>query len=471
MADGGAPARSAEIYGYVRGRWGLLDTVADAPRDEVIHRGRAHLSRPEVVAVRILVGRAGDSVRGKPFVAYRAQKFNVPELDLPAFRPGSARMDGVPDDPPPIPPFLVPAQPPGGRPSGRRAARYVLAGTATLCLGFLAARHAIPGGADPYGLVPSATAVAVLIAAGLLLTRDLTRLEPTATSSPEDREAPAPEPAGQAAPPPVLRLLSDALARIDGEMPESVSGETTRLGIRLYAAGAADGQAARAGGAAGRDPVADCLLLLGEQEGEAARFAAALDDLLLGPEAQELYRAGRKDLAAYADGDGLGGGPGGTGLGHALARWIEAAAAGERGGGGNLAVLAVAPLPPTHTPVVEAVAGAFGGRGFSRDGTAVTAGFASVESALDAACAIRDAIRAGPTPSDAGCGLTIAARPRPGGPYPAPAASAALALARAAPGEVATTPVLRAVLTARGAALGYVPLPGAEGFVVSALGM
>jgi hypothetical protein len=474
MTDGGGPARAAEIYGYVRGRWLLLDAVADAPRDAVIRRGRTHLSRPEVEAVRILVERADGPVPGRLFVAYRAQKSDVPEPDLPALRPAAGPTDEVPDGPPPIPPPLVPAQPPEGRLSGRRAARFALAGTATLCLGFLAMRHGIQGGTDPYGLAPSATAVAVMIGAGLLLVRDMTRLELPATGMPEDAgngndtedgedtEEPPPVPAPpddvppagfspMDTPPvllPVLRLLADALARIDGDMPEPVSDEATRLGVRLYTAGAADGQAARAGGAAGRDPVTDCLLLLGEQEGEAARFAAALDDLLLGPEAQALYRAGREDLAALADG----GGPGGSRLGPALARWIEAAATGDRSG--DLTVLAVAPLPPAHAPVVEAVVGTFGGHGFSRDGTAVTAGFTSAQAALDAAHAIRDAVRTGPRPSGTvpGCALTIAARPRPGGSLPAPAASAALALARAAPGKVSVTPVLRAVLAARGAA-------------------
>lgn len=502
MADGSAtPARTAEIYGYVRGRWELLDTLVDAPRDEALHRGRACFARPEVEAVRILVERTDGSGAAKPFVAYRAQKSDVPEFDLlaprtSAPRPSAARAlpmrpgdaDDVAKGPPPIPPPLVPAELPARRPSGRQLLKGALAGTATLCLGFLTMQHAVSDGGSTYGISSSAVAVAVLIAAGLLLVRELNRLDLTAPAPPERTPEPLPMPAVPAEAPstdaapadvatvppdrsslfPVLRLLADALAKTDGEMPDTVSDEATRLGIRLYAAGAAAEHARRSGGVSGRDSVTDCLLLLGEREDEASRFAAALDDLLLAPEAQALYRAGREDLAALADGERNAGAE----LGHALAAWIEAAAAGGGAGGrrtGNLVVLAVAPLQPSHAPVIEAVVGAFGGRGFTRDGTAVTAGFVSLETALDAARAIRDAIRASPEPAEvvAGCGLTIAVEPRPGGTHPAPAASAALALARAAPGEVVATPVLRTVLAARGAALNYAPLPGSGGYLLA----
>ncbi|HEV7372257.1 hypothetical protein [Arenibaculum sp.] len=511
MADGSVtPARTAEIYGYVRGRWELLDTLVDAPRDEALHRGRACFARPEVEAVRILVERTDGSGAARPFVAYRAQKSDVPEFDLLASRPGVPRpsaaralpmrpgnADDIAEGLPPIPPPLVPADAPARRPSGRQLLKGALAGIATLCLGFLTMQHAVSDGGGTSGASSSAVAVAVLIAAGLLLVRELNRLDPAAAPPPERTREPLPVPAvpaeapsaeapsmeaapadmastdAAAVPPdrnslfPVLRLLADALARTDGEMPDTVSDEATRLGIRLYAAGAAAEHARRSGGASGRDPVTDCLLLLGEREDEASRFAAALDDLLLAPEAQALYRAGREDLTALASGDK----GAGAELGPALAAWIEAAAAGGRAGGraGNLVVLAVAPLHPSHAPVIEAVVGAFGGRGFTRDGTAVTAGFVALETALDAARAIRDAIRASPEPAGmvAGCGLTIAVEPRPGGIHPAPAASAALALARAAPGEVVATPVLRTVLAARGAALNYAPLPGSGGYLLA----
>lgn len=484
--DRSAPERTAEIYGYVDGRWRLLDAIRGGPREGVLRRAREVQADGRVRAVRVVMEKPGEDGGTRSYVAWRSQKAeDIPEMELssaatrrPTPTPAPKREAPRPAEavepipPPPIPPPLLPPDRPARRwRPDRRTIRLAVLGTvaagALLTL-FLRARPAMEGNGD---VVLGTGAGLALMASGLWIARDLLRVDvPPVRDKPaarlaERRQAPEARPSPPAAaipsppvPPPVatapdplppgpdkaallpvLRLTATALRRLEEEGASLPAGPATRLALRLYVAGACEERALLLGDAR-PGLVADGLELLGESAGEAAAFAAALDDALLAPGHQILYRAGRLDLAGFAQG----GGRPVTSLHRLLPGWIAwcAGRAGNPAPPARRAVLAVAPLAPESVPAVEAVVGAYGGEAFSRDGTALVATFAESSAAFAVAEAVRDAASGGRPPP--GCGLVLADLPDPGlMPSGRPAAEA-LELARLSPGAVSTGQGLRA---------------------------
>jgi hypothetical protein len=490
--DRASSRRMAEIYGYVDGRWVLIEAMEAGRREDVLRRAREISAGSRVQAVRLVMEKADEDGGTRSYVAWRAQKrADIPELDLsPASRarrrpapPPRPRVDAAepaapePIPPPPIPPPLIPPDPeagpetgPGFRRPDRRTIRIAALGT--LALGALlvllvSGRSAMDANAD---LVLGTGAGLVLMASGLWIARDMLRVDipastvadgpapertaappaarqperkpeedgveaPVAVPPPEVPESGAPEAASpdRVALLPVLRLTAAALRRLEDEGGSLGSGPEARLALRLYVAGACDERAARLDMPVGT-LVAGGLELLGESAGEAAGFAAAVDDALLSPGHQILYRAGRLDLASFAER----GGRGPTSLHRLLPGWLAWCAEGRRGGAmASRAVLAVAPLAPDSVPAVEAVVGAFGGEAFSRDGTALVATFPELSAARAVAEAVRDAAGTAQDPRP-GCGLVLAEVPHPGRLSPHRPAAEALELARLSPGPVAT---------------------------------